>query len=345
MYASPRPLVTNITAEIGSLGSIVLSWTMPAADDTGGADGTQGAIDEILVFSSPVPITSFEQIEAVSPKASLPPVAGYKDGGVSPAAGGGGVSPAAREGEAQSTQRQISSWVDKTPLKGDGFYAVVLVCDGKRFPLIVPSVNATVTGIQAAKKARKAKAAPAPAEEGYTAINGVRPIPLPSAKKPKKDMTDEAYTKAQSLTLQGKTAETGGVLFPYVFKEDIMAPQSGDEVFLFDILKSTFIKEKYTACAAELIRLLRTNMSSDVTMRSMFYLGECYYFTRQYGNAVTQFLKVKDYCALASLSDAEAGALGEESSSDGGEVLDVSSLCTSWIDSSLNLMSKRTSSL
>lgn len=317
--ASTRPIVTNITAEIGSNGSIVLSWAMPALN----------GIEEILVFSSPVPVTAFEQIQSISPKVSLPPL----------------LYPESTAEQHKDCPR--TSWVDKTPIKSGGFYAVVLVTGGKRFPLIIPSVNATVKSIAPARVARRAHT-----EHEEHTISGeadddievpaVRPIPLPNTKARHDERDEEAVSQARSLSLQGIAGEERDVLFPYVFKEDIVAPESGEEVFLFDILKSTFIKEKYTECAASLIRLLRTNMSRQVTTRAMFYLGECYYFCKEYGKAVTEFLKVKDYCALASISSEALDAMPKGSYE--RDAADISYLCSRWIDSSLNFMANSPSS-
>lgn len=285
LSAASRPLVTNIKSEIGSNGTIVLSWTMPNFDD--GVD-EDSKIDEVLVFRSTHPITSFDEIKSIAPKAAI---------------------------------NLRSSWVDKSPPKGECFYAVILVSGGKRFPLIIPSVNATVTGIKAVKKTRRHNIPPVE-DDG---ISSRRNIPLPSAAIQKKDMGSEVQDSSIELSLQGKRIEEN-TLSPYIFSEDLVEPESGEEVFLFDILKTAFIKRKYTDAAASLSRLLRTNMTRSVTTRCTFYLGECYYFIGEYNKAIEQFLNARDY----SLDDALSPSPPLES---------VPLLSGVWIDSSLLLMS------
>lgn len=295
-----RPIVTNIKAEIGSRSSIVLSWTMPDRIDT-------DPIDEILVYRSPVAIKSFEQIQSITPKDVLKT-----------------ASPATNRPEGDNktgAKRIVSTWVDKKPLKTNGFYAVVLSSAGKRLPVIIPSVNATIEGCKPYIK--KEVQERDTAEESYNPL--AIPLPDPTLSSQDDDaLGKEALEKERQLSIKGVEAGGGKTLFPYIFKEDIVCPQSGDDVFLFDILKTTFIKEKYSEAENALNRLLRTNMTPSVTTRSSFYLGECYYFTGQYERAIKQFLSVR-----SSFEDA----------SDSSEATMLSSLCSSWIDSSLDLLS------
>jgi len=65
-------------------------------------------------------------------------------------------------------------------------------------------------------------------------------------------------------------------------------------------LKTTFIKRKYKEAQTELLRLLATNRSDAVTSRAFFYLGESYYFSGNYADAVNAFLYAADaYPSLA----------------------------------------------
>lgn len=293
LFASPRPLVTGITAEIASHGGILLSWTMPRAVGGNGED-TSDYIEQVLIFRAAAPITSFEQIATIAPKATL---------------------------DARS------SWLDKTPLKGDGYYAVVLVTDGKRFPVIIPSVNATINGIAPHRRRKTSRILPVEDDEMPRGA-----IPLPSAAMEKKDMSEKAQDEAFILSLQGKGLERKQ-LAPYIFKDDLIESESGEEVFLFNVLKTTFIKCKYSEAASELSRLLRTNMARNVTMRTTFYLGECYYFMGQYEKAISKFMDAKSY--YSPLERDTSSALPPASSAP----VNVSSLCNSWIDSSLLLLS------
>lgn len=257
------------------------------------------AFDEVLVFCLSVQITSFEQVQNIPPKTVL------KD-------------PSAFRYNAASNETK-AVWVDKKPLKGESFYAVVLVSGGKRLPVIIPSVNATVTGISPYKKTKITDITRTKEKEYY----GTNITPLPDPRIRENDdgaLSEKALSISESLSMQGIDSKNNAPLSPYIFKEDITAPQSGDDVFLFDILKTSFINEKYDAAARSLARLLRTNMTHSVTVRSSFYLGECYYFMGKYEKAINEFLAVQGY-----LSGTEDG---------GG----ISSLCKTWMDSSLDLL-------
>jgi len=106
--------------------------------------------------------------------------------------------------------------------------------------------------------------------------------------------------RAQARLLAGSAETMHKMLSPYVFEEDLISPDGGDDYLLFDVLKTTFIKRKYKDAETELLRLLATNRNEAVTSRARFYLGESYYFSGNYADAVNAFLYViGDYPALA----------------------------------------------
>ena len=106
--------------------------------------------------------------------------------------------------------------------------------------------------------------------------------------------------REQGRLLTDSAQSAHSPLSPYVFEEDLISPDGGDDYLLFDVLKTTFIKRKYKDAQTELLRLLATNRSETVTSRSRFYLGESYYFRGNYAEAINAFLYViDDYPALA----------------------------------------------
>ena len=80
----------------------------------------------------------------------------------------------------------------------------------------------------------------------------------------------------------------------YIFAEDMLSPDSGDEYLLFDVLKNSFIKKNYVKATKDLQRFLAQNRSQTVTDRAHFYLGESFYFCGDYPSALGQFLLLND---------------------------------------------------
>ena len=80
----------------------------------------------------------------------------------------------------------------------------------------------------------------------------------------------------------------------YIFAEDMLSPDGGDEYLLFDVLKNSFIKKDYVRAADDLQRFLAQNRSAAVTERAHFYLGESLYFQGKYPSALSQFLLLTD---------------------------------------------------
>ena len=60
---------------------------------------------------------------------------------------------------------------------------------------------------------------------------------------------------------------------PYVFEEDLISPDGGDDFLLFEILRDSFIQKKYSKSEEQLKKLISTNRAKSVTERAKFYLG------------------------------------------------------------------------
>ena len=118
-----------------------------------------------------------------------------------------------------------------------------------------------------------------------------------SAKK--RQIGEEATRQALTLASAQKDSEPE-VLSPHIFEEDMVSPSGGDEYLLFEVLKTTFIKKKYEESAASLQRFLAQNRSQAVTERANFYLGESYYYSGRFPEALNFFLTLQErYPALS----------------------------------------------
>lgn len=259
-FAKDRPIITDLTAIPTRANKINLSWKNPEDSDP--------KIQKLFVFKSKKAIATYSDIQDAELIATL---------------------------DASST-----SYSDTVKNYNDYYYAIVAQVNNGRYDIILPSVNATVNGAHLTipkKKASEEKTESA--KEKLVPINGKRETPLPfldlTEQKSKKPIKMSEKAKEVAASLSNNQEETKKEqMEPYVFEEDLISPDGGDDFLLFEILKNTFIQKKYKDSIDELSKLLGTNRSESVTKRSIFYLGESFYYIKDYKNAVRTFLLVYD---------------------------------------------------
>ena len=132
----------------------------------------------------------------------------------------------------------------------------------------------------------------------------LRETPLPfidiveNSLQPEPTVSEEAAFAAQTLT--NKTKKREPILKPYIFEEDLISPDGGDDYLLFEILKQYFVHKNYDEAIVQLNKLAGTNIKDSTRSRVYFYIGECEYLTGEYEKAVKSFVKVQDiYPTLA----------------------------------------------
>ena len=263
--AAERPIVANIHAEGTNEKRIVVSWTNP--------QNPEPPISSLLIFRSTQPMYSYEQLETVAPTATV--------------------------------SAHNSDWADTVSDYRDYYYTVLAVTQQGSYSIVIPSVNATVNGAHQKLPQKQAMLdTDISAQEKLYPEGMMRETPLPYI-----DLQDSANSKRvqmstvateQAKLLAGNYAIKKNIpLEPYVFEEDLISPDGGDDFLLFDILRTTFIQKKYSEAVTSLSRLLATNRSKIVTERAQFYLGESHYFSGNYADAVTSFLQISEaYPAL-----------------------------------------------
>lgn len=265
-FASERPIVTGIKAEAGSGKRIFLTWTPPR--------NPEPAVTSLAVFRTEEPAAFFSDPDSLVPIAKL--------------------------------AKDSASFTDNVPDYKDYYYAVIALTEKGRYDIVIPSVNATVNGVRPRlPRKNAAKDTSASVQEKLYPEGAVRETPLPyidlieSVNENKRTAMGRS-ARAQARLLAGSAETMHKMLSPYVFEEDLISPDGGDDYLLFDVLKTTFIKRKYADAETELLRLLATNRSEAVTSRARFYLGESYYFRGNYADAVNAFLYAADaYPSLA----------------------------------------------
>lgn len=184
------------------------------------------------------------------------------------------------------------------------FYAVLSLTDKGLYDVVIPSMNATRSGAHRLQKTFVKKIARKKSESERLIPKGEKremPLPALQMKKdenvPSENISKTAKTKARNLSgdfLREK------ILEPYVFEEDVIAPDGGSDFLLFDILRTTFIKKKYRDAYEKLSRFLSISADEKTSVRAAFYAGESLYFMGEYERAVKMFLRIyTDKPALA----------------------------------------------
>lgn len=260
IFAKERPIITNLEASGTSGNRINLAWKVPSVSEP--------KIQKLFIYRNLKPIGSYYDISDSTLIATVEP--------------------------------NTEKFSDTVKNYSDYYYAVIAQVNNGKYDIILPSVNATVNGTHLMLPPRKNDSEKTEsAKEKLVPADGKRETPLPfldiTEQLSKKPLKLDEKTKKIAGTLAGetKTAKRNRIE-PYIFEEDIISPDGGDDFLLFEILRTTFIQKKYSESAEQLKKLLGTNRSKEVTKRAIFYLGESEYYTKEYSAAVRTFLLVYD---------------------------------------------------
>lgn len=251
-----KPIVQDIQAKAGNGTKINISWTLPQKPDS--------KISLLYLYRSDKQINSYTQIETMTPIAVL---------------------------DANST-----SYTDSVSDFKDYYYAVIAISDIP-YRVILRSFNATVTGTHLNAKP-KAAAKKKVEEEKLYPEGTLRETPLPYIDLiegiGKKETASETIAlKTNSLVSEDE--KNSNILTQYIFEEDMISPDGGDDYLLFDILKTKFVTRKYSDAIIQLNKLIGTNISDTTRNRAYFYLGEAQYLSGDYEAAVKTFVKISQY--------------------------------------------------
>ncbi len=253
-----RPLVRDIQARAGSGTKVRITWQLPK--------NPEPEIESYLLYRTTEQITSFSQLKNIQPITALTPDrAGYTD--------------------------QLSDLRDY-------YYTIISQTVKGPYDVVLLSFNSTVTGVHLI--AKKQSEAPAEKKDYETVYpdGTLRKTPLPFI-----DMIDgidaeplvseQTVTQISSLTGGSSKTSKNPLLTPYIFEEDLVSPDGGDAYLLFEILKTSFVTKKYKETIEKLNQLIGTNISEETRNRAYFYLGESQYFSRNYEEAVRNFVKIQ----------------------------------------------------
>lgn len=216
------------------------------------------------------------------------------------------------------------TYIDNLRDTKEYYYCVICTTKNGTYNVILQSINTTVNGIRVATETAKEEEVidPASSTSKNTGLKTdpsekMRDIPLPTpglieVTKNKQNMLGpKAMAQADELGRK-YTGSRNKITKLFVFENDLISPEGGDDYYLFKILKTKFVKKDFAGSISELNDFLSIHRSADVTSRAVFYLGESYYFSKDYEKAVFQFLAVQEQ---------------------------YPELCKKWIDSCLDMIS------
>lgn len=259
-----RPVIRDLQASRSKGTKISIYWTLPENPDF--------PITSIRLYRNTKQITSSKQLSSSTLIAELSP--------------------------------DSTGYVDSVKDFKDYYYAAIAVIQKsenktKAYDAILISMNATVNGVhlEPAKKSDVPVDASEPEEKLYE-DGSMRETPLPyldlvDGLDAESQISDK--TVAQAMTLSEVNLETEkDRLLPYYFEEDLVSPDDNDAYLLFNVLKNTFVQQKYFSAIPQLSELTKKSGISDAVLnRAYFYLGESYYFTGKYSEAVIAFIQVE----------------------------------------------------
>ncbi|MBO4859845.1 MAG: hypothetical protein J5527_15125 [Treponema sp.] len=252
LNAQVKPIVQDIFAQAGNGPRINVYWTLPK--------NVRPAITKLLLYRATQPITSYSQIERMLPIAELSPeTTGYTD--------------------------TISDFND--------YYYAVIVCNDRPYDLIMISMNATVTGAHLTAVVPEKKQYNYEEPEKLYLDGEKRKTPLPYidyVEGLNNEQQISEYTAKSTTQFYSSSQNNYNEITPYFFEEDLISPDGGDDFILFEILKTTFVQEKYEEAVVELKRLTNLNISKAVQNRTYFYMAEAQFFIGQYDEAVKNFI-------------------------------------------------------
>lgn len=267
-FAQSRPVISDLNAILSDDFTVKLTWTIP--------ENTNPSINGFVILRDTKQISNYTQLDNLQPITTL--------------------------------ASDVNFFNDKLPDSKEYYYAVLTLTDNGIYKIILPSINTTILGVKyipttaatTTSNLKKTK------NDTNKIENTKRNVPLPPLNLNAQNSSNENFNSTQQTEL-GKKAMSATDEFAkdyigkkekiakiFVFEQDLISPEGGDDYFLFRILKDYFVKKDFASSIVKLKDFLSIHRDENVTNRAIFYLGQAYYFDNNYENAVFRFLTVKD---------------------------------------------------
>ena len=267
-----RPVVTDIQTALAENGAILVSWKL--------GEKVRKEIKELLLYRS-----TGSRIDSVNS-------AGTENAKNSVAENIAVLSPEDR------------SYADFNIQKGTDYYYAVLARDekGAVYDLLIPAANTTISPIALPAAAADTDhpqtllsedVPQAPHKETDAAArSGIREQPLPTLRlfsQTESDPLAEKNTDDFSAGFEAPRDFTQKRAADILPQEKTDAESTGDDYSLFAIVDAYVKTKNWKAAEKELIQFLQINRTDETTARANFYLGQSYYFSGKYREALNCF--------------------------------------------------------
>jgi len=192
-------------------------------------------------------------------------------------------------------QSGISSPFFDMPIPGlSWFYAIIYedeISSGNMG--IRPGINATVSAVtiySELSQERSLRPMPLPIltlrntmPDSFFIIE--MPVPIP--------LSAESIAMLQEIQMPQKSPLN--LKRPRVFSVDLIAPVGGEESALFQIIMEYFVQHEWENARVSLQHYLSLPRSREVEARARFYLGQTFYYTENYREALMEFLSFRTH--------------------------------------------------
>ena len=266
-FAQSRPVALDINVVPKENSKIKITWKIP--------ENSEPAITGFLICRDTKQITSYEQLSSLGVIAQL--------------------------------ASDITEYTDFVEDFREYFYCVIANTDNGPYMILLPSINTSVGGIRARKNMNVENEVITPSETASSKKTSKPvdvsermrdiPLPTPGLVDTNKNQAVKLGSKAMnaSKTLgKNYVGKKNKITKMHIFEEDLVCPEGGDDYFLFKILKATFAKKDFKASIKELNDFLSVRHSESTSKRATFYLAQSYYFSKDYQNALFNFLTVSE---------------------------------------------------
>ena len=220
----------------------------------------------LYLYRTTEQISSYEQLKGIEPSAKLAP--------------------------------ETSSYTDTIEDLRNYYYTVISETSNGIYDLVLPSFNSTIISIQLKAKLNNTPIEEKKETETLYPDGTLRKTPLPyigivEGIDAEPLVSEKTAEKAANLTEKNNISSKNSQLSLYIFEEDLISPDGGDDYLLFEILKTSFVTRKYKESIEKLKQLIGTNISEKTRNRAYFYLGEAQYFNHDYEDSVRSFVKIQ----------------------------------------------------
>lgn len=248
---SNKPYAKNINLSLND-NQLVLTWENPKKDAN-----TNFSIKNIYIYKDVEPILSTKQLS--------------------------------KENLVDILSNTEDSYIISDKNNFSPYFAVLYqLTDNSFFDILIIAENTTVYNERIAKQINKLVGITEPTTKEEITQEGLPEGKLRNTPLPAMDFID---LKENPKSSQKKSGQTIIDIEPYIFEEDKSKEAMGISYEFNQIISRYFDKKEFDKATIDFLTLLQNKHDEKSTARLYFYLGECYFFTEDYVDALNCFLQ------------------------------------------------------